>query len=241
MRCPSCQATNPDTAAFCGQCYERFEAQPVAVADPHELPDWLAVGAPAPPADADGPPGTPGTPGTPTAGEEPRPDGAGTPAERREAAAGRFRSDGVQARWTCVVCGEENSMEDFSCTVCGSRMDAEADPTAGVDWVAARRLELMAPGLGHLRAGQGGMGVARTTLVVLWSLGALALVLSGTAGVLAALPLVIGIVAIWVTGPSDLDALRVGRQPRLGGRTFLYLVIGVTIGVITLGGLGAAL
>ena len=39
----------------------------------------------------------------------------------------------------------------------------------------------------------------------------------------------------------DLDALRAGREPRLTARVFLYLVIGVTVGVVALGGLAAAL
>lgn len=32
MQCAACGATNPDTAAWCGQCYQRFQAEPAAPA-----------------------------------------------------------------------------------------------------------------------------------------------------------------------------------------------------------------
>lgn len=231
MRCPTCQATNPDSATFCGQCYMRFEhgtasADPLPRrdgSDPEDLPEWLAVGAPDEPATGDVASADP-------PGPDPRP-----------ATVGRFHSDGVAVGWTCVVCGEDNPMAEFSCTVCGTRMDAEVDHASAVDWPAARRVEAFVPGLGHVRAGSGGMGMARTAMVLLWGLGAAVLATAGGAGLLAALPLLVGVLVIWVTGPSDLDALRAGREPRLNARVFLYLVIGVTVGVVALGGLAAAL
>lgn len=207
MRCPHCQASNPDTAVFCGQCFERFDT---AAAEPEAAPA-----------------------GT----DRPQPGGAGA----GTAVAGRFSAVDGALTWRCALCDATNDLSAFSCSVCGAKMDAETDAAAVVDWPAARRAESLMPGLGHLRVGLTGMGVARTGTVGLWLVLVLLLSLSGGAGLVTALPLLIGIAAIWVTGPGDLDAARTGRRPRLDARGFMYLVTGVILGVIVAGGVSLIL
>lgn len=246
MRCPSCNATNPDTATFCGQCYEKFsapepepgalptrEVDPSASVDPAPLatpvPDWLVLSD-----SADLPLAQPADD---TAGEE-----RDAPAGSGSAVIGRFRAEDGSLGWTCGVCGEANPLEEFTCSVCGSRMDAE-EPDEGpkVAWETARRIEMLAPGIGHIQAGVTGMGIARTGMVVFWAIGALALSGGGASGLVTAVPFLLGIAAVWITGPGDLEAARMGRPPRLDARKFMYLVIGVLVGVIVLGGIGVAL
>ncbi|MGI9018407.1 MAG: hypothetical protein ACR2HR_15105 [Euzebya sp.] len=116
MICPGCNATNSDTATFCGQCYGSFEAPPEPLTAPEEVP-WLVTGA----------------------GKERRdPDG--------------------QVLWRCAVCATSNPATAYICEVCGAKMDAEApDPDARpVDWAAARRQEMLVPGLVHIRTGRNG-------------------------------------------------------------------------------------
>lgn len=247
MRCPSCQATNPDSATFCGQCYEKF-----TVASEESPPLPRREPAPEGMPDGDGPPPVPTVPDwlvlsdgdlagdtghaheavpTPTA-----PKGSGS------ATVGRFRAQDGSLNWTCGVCGEANAMDVFTCTVCGSKMDAEEpDETPAVSWAAARRIEMLAPGVGHIQVGSTGMGIARAGMVVFWAIGALLLSGGGSSGILAAVPFLIGILVVWATGPGDLEAVHLGRQPRLDARRFMFLVIGVLVGVIVVGGIGVAL
>ncbi|MEE8601017.1 DUF7577 domain-containing protein [Euzebya tangerina] len=225
MRCPSCGATNPDTATFCGQCYEVF-----ATPEPDPAPPQLESIAPSMGSGVTeiGPPGV---------GEAAHP-----PA--RTARAGRFVTSDGQTMWTCAVCDTQNSLEHFVCDVCGAKMDTEdagTTPTQA-DWAAAQRAEWMIPGLGHIRTGQEGMGYARLGVVALWAIGVVVLlVIGGGTGLIVSLPLLFGLVAVWGTGPGDVLATRSGREPRLDARRFMYVVIGVTAGLIVMGGVAAVL
>ena len=228
MTCPTCQASNPETAQFCGQCYQVFVSEAPAPATPAlESVAPVVSGAVT---TVDGAPGGADTPGD-------------VPA-RPEAKAGRFVTVEGEARWTCAVCDSLHPLEEFVCDICGTKMDMESGgvEAAGANWEDARRLELMAPGLGHIRTGQTGMGYARLGVTSLWAVGALFLLLAGgTKGLLVALPLLFGIVAVWGTGPGDVTAVRADRSPRLDARRFMYLVIGVTAGLIMMGGVAAIL
>jgi hypothetical protein len=233
VRCPTCNATNPETATFCGQCYERFP--PAAAATSHTPP------ADHPPDETDGPaaPGAaPSGPDTPWHGS-PGPAGARDAAAETAVAVGRFALGEEGLTWRCGICETTNAADAFVCSICGARMDAEArDPsTSPVDRDRAIGLDRVLPGLGHLRSGQVGMGSARLGIVALWFLGALALLSGGPSGLLTALPLLIGMAVVWITGPADLAAALDGRTPRLDARRFMYVVIGVTTGVIVAGGL----
>lgn len=227
MRCPRCDATNPDTATFCGQCYDRFETP-----DPDPAPaDATTTG------DEGGAQFR--TPVDDTAVVPPRAHSGGG----EVVAVGRFTLTGEGLTWRCAFCDTSHPAGEFVCTVCGAKMDDEAGATAtaAVDWDRARRLELLAPGLGHLRAGQGGMGAARGGILIVWLLGTVLLVTGGLSGLLTAVPLLLGIAVVWATGPGDLDAARRGVTPRLDARRFMYLVIGVTTAVIIMGGLAVIL
>lgn len=80
------------------------------------------------------------------------------------------------------------------------------------------------------------MGVARAGITLLWLLSLVVLWFGGTAGRIAGVPLVVGIITVWVTGPIDVGAAPAGRTPWLDARRFALLVLGVTMGVIVLGG-----
>lgn len=242
-RCPACGATNPDSASFCGQCLTRFEA---AAPTPAAAPAGTATSARTPWAGGAEPP-------LPVFDDDLQPQvaagvaaaagahGGAAPAERRPAEVGRFSAGEGGVRWTCGVCGERNPVAEFTCEVCGSRMDASEDERANVDWDAARTRELMLPGLGLLHAGVGGGGGARVFLAVLWLLGALGLAFQGLGGLLGAFPLLVGLAVLWLVGPGDLQAAKDGREARLTPRRLLYLVAGVTMGVMLMGGLGSTL
>ena len=239
MRCPSCLATNSDTATFCGQCYTRFDQPPAAepvrsAPDLDEVP-WLVTGAPTDAAPSDT------TPSDTAPSDAAQPETV--PATGATATAGRFHFDDGRAGWTCGVCGEPNELTAFTCDVCGARMDAEEPPVrlSPEEWDRARRAEALAPGVGHLRTGSPGSGIARLGMVLLWFLGTVLLATGGTGGIIASVPMVVGILVIWATGPGDLTALQRGRSPRLDARRFMYLVIGVTVAVIVVGGIGASL
>lgn len=199
MRCPTCNATNPDGAAFCGLCLRRFA-------------DVVPASAVAP---------------------------GSSPAGPARAEVGRFTAEDGELRWTCAVCGTQHPLGVFTCRTCGARIDVETpDPHAApVDLDRARRLEAVVPGLGHLRTGHTGMGGARAGITAIWLAGSLLLAGGGISGLLTALPLVVGLAVIWVTGPGDVRAARLGRSPRLDARRFMYLVLGATTCVILAGGL----
>lgn len=254
MRCPHCNATNTDTATFCGQCYERFPGpeaaapghavEPPAVEPPAVGPSAVERPASRPDAADDqldgllgadlgpstGPPGQDGTT---------RPTEAGRPSPEHPVAVGRFVADDGGLSWRCAICETTHPVGVFVCTVCGAKMDAESTAGSGppVDLEHARRLEAIVPGLGHLRTGHTGMGAARIGIVAIWLLGSLVLASGGPSGLLTALPMVVGMAVVWGTGPGDLAAAAGGRPTRLDARRFMYLVIGVTTGVIIAGGL----
>lgn len=224
MRCPSCGATNPDSAAFCGQCHDRFT--PMGVAS--------APAAPTPPAVPPGEGADVPWLAQIDAGAPPQ----ASPAGEGRATVGRFSADGGHLTWTCATCATPHPFGVFTCPACGTRMDAEATSTGEVvDWSQARRLEAVVPGLGHLRSGHTGMGAARSAIAATWLVGSLLLAGEGVSGLLTASPLVLGMVVIWVTGPADLDAAAKGRAPRLDARRFMYLVVAATVGVIVAGGM----
>lgn len=210
IRCPHCGATNPDSAPWCGQCYTSFAAPTPPM-------------APAPPVD-----------------ERPAPDpepATATATTVRESGGFR-RADDDQLEWECVNCGTYNPLELTACTVCGTsfgaRFAGEAEARAPADYGRARRSSTFLPGLGHVQLGQVGSGLARMLLFVIWAAGGIALALSGSRGIIAALPLLGGATTVHVASLLDLDRLRTGRPEFLAGRTLLWLVVGVTLGTLVL-------
>lgn len=211
MRCPSCAATNPPQARWCGQCYTTLGDAVAPTAEP-----------PGPPAPAS----SPDTDAGPVAAQ-PADRSALHPSTRET---GIHRTDEGLA-WTCHRCGIDNPLELATCTACGAAFAdrfRDAEPEAPVDWRMATVLTAVAPGAGHLAARAYGTGVARLLLFVLWFGGGL--VVATSAGSLgAAGPLLAGAAVLWVVSLLDIVRLQGGEQPLLGGRVLLGLVVAVLL------------
>lgn len=215
MRCPECGATNPADAAWCGQCYADL-TQPAAPRAP----------SPAVPADA--------SPAEPT---------EASPAESTAApAAEGFRRRGETVEWSCPACGQWTAVDSLHCRVCATplsaRFEQPADP-GEQPWSAALVLTAVLPGTGHIAVAHYGQGLARLVLFVVWLAGALTLTRAGGGAGWAAAPLYLGAGVLWAGSLADVAALRTGGRELLGGRTLLWLVVGV-LGLSALGVLGAA-
>lgn len=213
MRCPACGATNPDTAAWCGQCYRRFDAGVDTDAD-------AAAQAPSPN-------------GSSSPGDAPSPPaGAPSPAAPAPTTQG-FRREGDDLQWECPECGHFNDIDVTSCLVCGTSFlerfrSQEPEPVR--NWATALLLSAVAPGAGHLSVGRYGAGLARLVLFCAWVLGAVLLATSaGSGALIAATPLLLGAVVLWALTLVDLYRLQQGESEILAGRTFLWLVVGVLL------------
>ncbi|CAN5741456.1 hypothetical protein BH24ACT14_BH24ACT14_23990 [soil metagenome] len=219
MRCPSCAASNPDDARWCGQCFVGLN-QP----EPEPPPAPVAPASPivSVPAEAAGN-AVQRSPATSI--EQLR-----TPGMRRR---------GEQVEWECAHCGEYHSIDSLRCDVCGASFadryrttEAEA-PQA--NWTLAMALSALAPGAGHVLLGRYGAGLGRLLLFVVWLLGAFALLnATGSGAALVAAPLLFGVAVLWVTGLVDIQRLRQGRPFLLSNRALLWLEVGV-VGVSLLG------
>ena len=204
MRCPACGATNPDSAAWCGQCLHRFDAEPAAT----------QASTPAPAA-------------TPAAAAQP----AGTRGAAQATSEG-FRRVGDELQWACPECGQFNSIDDPACVICGTafvdRFRTEEPPEPPRNWNQAFLLSAVAPGAGHLAVGRYGSGWARLVLFFTWIAGAILMGGNGGAG-RAVLPLLLGAAVIWAVSLLDLRRLQEGRDELLVGRRLLWLVLGVLL------------
>lgn len=211
MQCPACGASNPDSAAWCGQCYRRFDEDTAP-----ETPSPNGSGTAPPPA-ADAAPVTQSSQSAPDTGGE----------------AEGFRRVGDELEWECPECGSFNGIELTSCAICGTsflqRFRSE-EPEPERNWSAALLLSAVAPGAGHLSVGRYGTGAARLLLFVAWIVGALMLATSAGSGALvAATPLVLGALILWAMTLFDVYRLQQGESEILAGRTFLWLVVGVLL------------
>jgi hypothetical protein len=205
-RCGACGATNPERAAWCGQCYAVL--RPPAEA-PEDVP--AMVGAPA---------------GAATAT-----DGVAADASARRPHEG-FRRRGDVVEWHCVRCESYTSIELFACGVCGTslaaRYDRAAEPLAH-NWRAALALSALLPGAGHIAVQRYGSGIARALLFVTWALGAVYLFGAGSRAAAAATPMLLGALVLWLGSLADLVQLQRAEREVVNGRMLLWLVLGVTI------------
>lgn len=168
MRCPTCGAHNPASAAWCGQCYARLDGPPAG--GPSAAGDPPAVDAGGTPRSAH--------PATDRAADPPDPADAAT--DHRPV---RTRDDDVE--WRCPTCAAWTPLAVAACSVCGTArqgFEVAAAPTRPV--VTAPRPVLVAatlvvPGVGHLLAGRTGTGLARALLAGLWGIAGIALVARG--------------------------------------------------------------
>ncbi|HVM21446.1 MAG TPA: hypothetical protein VM307_15920 [Egibacteraceae bacterium] len=203
MRCPHCGATNPESAAWCGQCYRRFDHPDVAPrlnGHGHDQPHDAAVG--------------------------PARVGAAT-------ADSGFRREGDRVEWECPTCGHYSPMDLQHCERCQTsfleRFRTE-EPEPPRNWNQALLLTAVVPGAGHIAVDRYGTGIARAALFVSWILAAV--LLGPAAGGRAAMvvgPLLLGALVLWAGSIVDVYRLSQGQRELLAGRPMLWLVAGVLL------------
>jgi len=162
IRCPNCGALNPEGAAWCGQCHERFRApEPPAPPPPPPAQAPGAAGVASPELELELEAGTvvDQTPGTGVGA--PAPAAVGTKRGAFEVTEG-----GIQ--WTCGVCGSRNPIDSQTCDVCGAPFadtvrDRREDHVKG-DPNNAAMYSLFFPGAGHGYLGLWGDAIARAVI-----------------------------------------------------------------------------
>lgn len=210
--CANCGAANSETAEWCSQCLERFDAQ---VPEPEPA---VVGGPPAPP-------------------DEVAPAGAGTGQAKRPSSpvdAGAFQVTEEGINWVCRTCGHANGIDLFTCSVCGTTFADHVRPEDDRpqrDPATTAMISLLFPGAGHAYLGMWGQAVARGVLSV-WVLlvavvGLLdkdvpgSLLMAGLFGSVALL--------LWIVAAHDAfrEATNDTARVLLRGRRFLYLVLGL--------------
>jgi hypothetical protein len=213
VSCPSCGARNPGDAAWCTQCYARFDGMR---ADPAVETVELAHDASAP---------------VPVTGEP-------APGQPSTARSGDVRVTGEFVEWRCRRCDGWNALDLAACRACGAPREgfgtAPTNPTARVPAATARFVSMLLPGLGHLLMGAIGSGIARAVLFVLWVVGAIALLGDATVG---GVVLALGAIVLWAATLIDVHRLPTGQRELLGARGLGALVAVVTV-LLVLGAAG---
>lgn len=242
VRCPACGARNGVSAEWCTQCFTPLGEDPTTGAA-------AGTGAADTPVQADVPP--PPAPGSEVSGGPvPPAPAAGTGGLR--SGGGRFRQADDGLEWACATCGEWNSIELLTCTVCsapfGSATGDEQQP-ARTDVPIALLVggSVVLPGLGHWLLGLRGTALLRAVLALVWGIGGLALFVQARASgqsLAPAIPLLLGWAIIAGGSANDAFVEAGGNGQRvLVGRTLLWLtiaVIGGTFAAVLVGVLSAA-
>lgn len=229
--CAQCGARNAAGAPWCTQCYTPFGSSDQGGDEPAAAdgtPDAEPESAPAPAA-----PGVSPARGGPPGDEPETPQAPPVSATQRDI---RQRADG-EIEWRCATCEGWNDLGVAACVACGApRRGFGSEPQEPAEQLDEDRLvaaSVLLPGLGHLRAGRTGSGVARAVFAVGWLVGGLLLLLAaaraGGGAYLAAVPLLAGAAAVWVLTVWDIRSLARGEDTeRLDGRVLLWLMAGVT-------------
>jgi hypothetical protein len=213
MRCGQCGARNPASATWCSQCF-------ASLGDRTPAPPPTPVEAPRP--------AEPPSPGSvPPAAD---PAGASGDPDRS------VRERDGEVEWRCGTCDGWSPLVAPRCVGCGAPRTGfgadEAPTPAPGDADQLVAWTLLLPGLGHLRAGRAGSGVARAVIAVGWLTGGVLLgatALRAGAAPLAALPLLAGALVVWAASVRDVRALARGQHRELlDARGLLWLVAGVT-------------
>lgn len=180
MRCPNCNALNPDAAEWCGQCFTRFDKTKASVG---VEADRRGQQAPVP------------APETPI----PRPERKRIIglSELQEAPViydrGFLRQQRKLIGWQCGNCGRRNSMDTNMCVECGATLFASFDLTRAKQGAEEPKVEQerkprppsiaallsIIPGLGQLYVGRIGDGIARLLVAAWWIPAGLFLATSG--------------------------------------------------------------
>jgi ribosomal protein L40E len=204
-RCANCGASNTETAEWCSQCLERFDSA---------VPEPAVVG---------GPPAPPG---------EAAPAGAEKKRSSPPVDTGAFQVTEEGINWVCRTCGSANSIDVFTCSVCGTTFAEHVRPESERpqrDPATTAMISLFFPGAGHAYLGMWGQAVARGVLS-LWVLlvAVVGLVDKDVPGSLV-MASFFGFVALllWIVAAHDAfrEATNDTGRVLLRGRRFLYLVL----------------
>lgn len=218
--CPRCKGRNPAGAAWCGQCFNPLVTSSASTGAP---PARAARNALVP---------TGSGPAGPDAGK------AGV----------RATAEGVL--WTCALCGGDNSLDAFTCSVCEAPLSASVRPSGPVrpqrDPGKAALISLLMPGAGHAYLGLWGQAVARGILST-WAVCVFVVAAFG-AGVtqrLVAAVFAVAAAGLWAVSAHDAYRAAQGADDAalLKGRAFLWLVVGLLLALVValvLSALGAA-
>jgi len=232
VRCPTCQALNPESAEWCSQCYASLRPpEPVEVAPPEPAPAEVAP--------------TAGAPDSQVADSQV--DGSQVVGYVSDD--GRFRRTEDGLDWRCEVCDSWNPIERTTCATCGegfgrSIAEPAPDPAAAVDRSVALLTSAALPGWGHYLMGRKAQGIARGALFITWFVGGVLLLgsaLRADQSITPALPLLLGAVLLWGLTMLDVVTVHTGRgRELLQPRTLLWLTVSV-IGMTVLSFTAAAL
>lgn len=221
IRCPNCGAKNPESAAWCLQCFT-----PSLRSDPAAASTLPSV--------ADDP-----GPTAPDADPAAAPDRAGRRVDGVDTSRIRTGEEGVE--WRCARCTNWNALDHATCVVCGATFDptpAEPPVAATVSPAAALTAAAVLPGAGHWLLGRRAGAVSRAVLYVVWLIGGVALwreAAGAGQSVLPALPPLVGAAALWAGTLVDTRMALAGRgadRDVLGPRTLMWVVVGVVGGVL---------
>lgn len=215
MRCPACNARNPDGAEWCSQCFTDLRAP---------------TPQPTPPPSSE----EPGSPASVPAADAP----LAVPSRGAAESSDRFRRTDEGIDWRCATCDTWSPLEVTSCTVCGAAFartlradEPEGPQPAELSEGVALAASVALPGLAHILAKRTATGVLRALFFVSWLVGGVLLAReaagSGQA-ITASLPLFLGALIIWVGSVLDAQAItRTGEDVVLVPRVFMWVVVGV--------------
>ena len=222
MRCPACDARNPDEAQWCSQCLTSLRGAPEPAPEP--TPEaWSEAPSPVPDDAAV------------TSPHVDAQDGA-----LLTSGGGRFRRHDGEIEWRCEVCQSWNLVGLARCTVCATPMtgpEAAPVPDRRATPPVVLLLTVLLPGAGHAALGRMATAWARGLTYLLWLLGGTMLLVTALSSSESPLPgaiLLLGAAILWLITLLDVQSLLANRTRQiLDARVFLWLVVGV-IGLLML-------
>jgi hypothetical protein len=219
VRCPTCNARNPDEAQWCSQCLASLRDEPEPLPEPGVDPDAVADTS-----------ATPAAQDTSAHGQAE----VGQDGELLTSGGGRFRRHEGEIEWRCEVCQSWNLVGLARCTVCATPMtgpEAAPAPDRRATPPVVLLLTVLLPGAGHAALGRMATAWARGLTYLLWLLGGTTLLITALSSSESPLPgviLLLGAAALWLITLLDVQSLLANRTRQiLDARVFLWLVVGV--------------